>query len=178
MSSKATKKPQGGKKKAVVEEAEAEVKKAGAAVRKGAKRLEREVERKRSERQKEPRPKGRPPVALVSARHGIGVVSREGRGFSLGELSGAGLAPAVAPRWGLRVDIRRRSVVEENVDSLKAWAAHPSEEARLKGEAKKAEEKLVEAGEEVERGAVKVAKEAEGVVKKAGKEAKMAEMAV
>lgn len=44
---------------------------------------------------------------------------REGRGFSLPELKGAGLAERQARRLGLMVDRLRRTAHEENVEALR-----------------------------------------------------------
>ncbi|MQL56378.1 50S ribosomal protein L13e [Acidianus ambivalens] len=47
--------------------------------------------------------------------------TREGRGFSLGELKAVNLTPEKARKLGLRVDKRRKSVHQENVDALKKY---------------------------------------------------------
>lgn len=54
---------------------------------------------------------------------------RTGRGFSLGELTEAGLNVGEARHLGVPVDTRRRTTHQENVESLKAW----EEEARSEG---------------------------------------------
>ncbi len=69
------------------------------------------------------RPSGSPPAATVSSRHGTSFVQRAARGFSLRELSEGGLALIQAQRWGVPLDLRRRSVVEANVSSVKKWAS-------------------------------------------------------
>ncbi len=162
----------------VVNETEAGIKKAETAVKKDVKKLAKEAEGRRPKKTGHPGPAGRPPVALVSSRHGGEMVSREGRGFSFGEISGAGLAPAVASKWGLRVDTRRRSVIDGNVASIRGWAAHPSIAGRAKGEAEGVEGGMEKAGKEVEKEAEKVAVVAEKAVKKAGKEIKKTEKTV
>jgi len=53
---------------------------------------------------------------------------REGRGFSLGELKEAGIAPNEARRLGLPVDPRRRSTHPENVEMLREWLKKAEEE--------------------------------------------------
>ena len=69
------------------------------------------------------RPVGGAPEPMVTARHGEGEVTRVGRGFSMGELTGASLTPRLASSWGVRLDARRRSTLQSNVESLKGWAA-------------------------------------------------------
>jgi ribosomal protein L13E len=87
-----------------------------------------------------PKPSGHVPEAVVMTRHGRGMMSRPGRGFSLGELLGVGLAPKLAASWGIRVDARRRSVVEGNVGLLRKWSSHsaaPKAEVEQKRDEKK-----------------------------------------
>lgn len=72
-----------------------------------------------------PRPKGDAPRAMVSSRHEGTMIEREARGFSMGELSGAGFSIHEASRLGLSTDIRRRTVLEQNVESLRSWSAPP-----------------------------------------------------
>jgi len=47
--------------------------------------------------------------------------TRRGRGFSLGELEEAGLSVKKARAFGIYVDLRRKSVHEENVKILKKF---------------------------------------------------------
>ncbi|MFP3163966.1 MAG: 50S ribosomal protein L13e [Acidianus hospitalis] len=54
--------------------------------------------------------------------------TREGRGFSLGELKAANLTPEKARKLGLRVDKRRKSVHQENVDALKKYLDESNKE--------------------------------------------------
>ena len=124
------------------------------------------------------RPAGKVPEAAVIARHGQGEVTRRGRGFSMGELSGAAMSPHLASGWGVRLDVRRRSVLQGNVDALKAWGAHAGVEKRVEGEVKKLEEDVVKAAREVKKQAVKVEKEAAKVEKEVEAEAVKAEKAV
>jgi ribosomal protein L13E len=128
------------------------------------------------------RPAAKAPKAVVSARHGTGMVTRAGRGFSLGELSGAGLAPRLASMWGARIDYRRRSVLEPNVASLRSWGGHLVPAKKHEGRAKKVEEELAKVGkeveEEVEKGVAEVEKEAVKVEKEIKKETVKAEKAV
>ncbi len=99
---------------------------------------------------------------MVQARHGTGFVTRPGKGFSHGELSGAGLSYGLASRWGLPVDVRRRSVLGGNTSSLRRWGAHSGLEPRPESRTKRAEKEL----EKVEKGVKKEAVKAkEGVVK-------------
>lgn len=90
------------------------------------------------------RPSGRPPTASVQTRHDRGMVSRQARGFSLGELKGAGLSPRLAANWGLMVDPRRRSALEENTKALGKWNA-PKHVAAPKEPAPKVESTKVAA---------------------------------
>lgn len=124
------------------------------------------------------RPSGRVPEAMVSSRHGTEMVTRPGRGFSFGEISGAGLAPRLATNWGVRIDARRRSVLDGNVDSLKGWASHAATTKKVEGRVKKVEEELVKVEKEVEKEAVEVKKEVAKVEKTVKKEAAKAEKAV
>lgn len=111
------------------------------------------------------RPAGAVPKAQVVARHGLDTVTRLGRGFSLGELEGAGLPEGLAREWEVRVDYRRRSVLDENVSALKVWSSHrPAVKER--GEVQKVEAELEKVAEEIEEGA----KEAAEIVVKAGRE--------
>ncbi len=72
------------------------------------------------------RPRGSEPKAMVSSRRKLVMVERQGRGFSMGELEGADFPIVLARRWKLHVDLRRRSVLEWNVTSLKKWFAPPA----------------------------------------------------
>lgn len=58
-------------------------------------------------------------LPVVFSRHDGNMVKREGRGFSILELKEAKLDIQKARKLGLRVDIRRRSIIGENVNSLK-----------------------------------------------------------
>jgi len=71
------------------------------------------------------KPKGEAPRAMVSSRHEGEMIEREARGFSMGELGGAGFTLGAAGRLGLSTDIRRRTVLEKNVESLKSWFSPP-----------------------------------------------------
>jgi len=124
------------------------------------------------------KPTGKAPEAMISSRHGTGVVTRAGRGFSIGELAGAGLPRNLASKWGLRLDLRRRSVLESNVTSLRSWSSHPGAGRRTEGVAREVEEEIEKVGREVKKGAVKVEKEAEKVEREVKKEAGKAEKAV
>jgi ribosomal protein L13E len=88
---------------------------------------------------KETRPTGRVPAAMVSARHEGGMVNRGAKGFSLGEMSRAGLPPRLAAKWGVPSDIRRRSVLDENVRSLGKWYTPPVKKAPKPAPAKEPE---------------------------------------
>ncbi len=123
------------------------------------------------------RPTGKVPVAVVSARHGGDVKSRPGRGFSIGELRGAGLARGLVTRWGAVVDLRRRSILENNVASLKSWGAHaaPAPESRtgkLKEEIGKVERTVRKEATQLEKEVVEVEKEVKRDAGKAEKAVK------
>lgn len=164
------------KDEGAVKEVKEEVKKLEKATVKEAKKAEKAVEHRLGRPMVRPsRPTGRVPQAMVTARHGSGMITRSGRGFSLGELAGVGLAPGLAAEWGVRIDARRRSVLDGNVASLKTWHATAGTRERVEHEAKKAEQELAKVGKEVEKEAVAVEKE---VVKAAKKEVKRAEKAV
>jgi hypothetical protein len=49
------------------------------------------------------------------------MITRIGRGFSIGEVSEAEMPMLLARSWNLMMDVRRRSVLESNVASLKSW---------------------------------------------------------
>jgi len=78
----------------------------------------------------------------------------------MGELAGAGLAPNLASNWGVRLDPRRRSVIDSNVAALKSWSLHPGAAKRIEGRAKEVEEEVEKVGREVKKEAAKVKKEA------------------
>jgi ribosomal protein L13E len=169
------------KAKVVEQKAEGALKGAGKeagkavrAVRQEVRRAEEAARGTRAPRPAQPRPAGRVPEAMVMSRHGTGMISRHGRGFSLGELAGAGLSPGLAARWGVMVDSRRRSVLEGNVSSLRGWSTRAASGA-LRKEAGAAEAKVEEVAEEIEKGAEAVVRGAEKAVRK---EAKRAEGAV
>ena len=142
------------------------------------KKAELSVERKKLKpRAKRPRLSGRAPQAMVTARHGVGTLTRPGRGFSIGELSGGGLAPRLAAKWGVSVDFRRRSVLDGNVSSLKAWNTPTGMEAEADKDAHAAEREVSKAVKAVEHEVAAAKKEtvkAEKAVKKDVREAEAA----
>jgi len=71
----------------------------------------------------EPLKLGPPPMAVVATRHvdSDSLHERQARGFSFGELSSAGVPLNAAKNHDLSVDVRRRSVVDKNVQMLKGW---------------------------------------------------------
>ena len=166
------------KAKAVVKEAEKEVEAAARAVEHEAEKAERVVKRPRRAKAALARPTGRAPTPTVMSRHGTSMISREGRGFSRGELSGAGIAPGVATRWGVRLDPRRRSVIEGNVSALKGWHSRASVASGVKKEAEALEHKVEEVGKEVEEAAEVIEQEAKKAEKAVKKGARKAEKAV
>lgn len=124
------------------------------------------------------RPSGRVPTATVMSRHRTGMVTRAGKGFSLGELSQANIVPKAASMWGARLDGRRRSVLEANVTSLKNWGSHATKAVRAEGEVKKVEVELVKVKKEVKKVAAQVKKEVVKVEAKAKRETAKAEKKV
>jgi len=87
---------------------------------------------KKADRKTEPKQTGKPewirpaatmPLAMVSSRHEAEMVTREGRGFSPGETESAQIPGVLVRRWAIPIDVRRGSVLESNVESLKAWFA-------------------------------------------------------
>jgi len=123
------------------------------------------------------RPAGDAPGAMVTARHGQGEVTRPGRGFSLGELTGASLSTRVASDWGVRLDARRRSTIQSNVESLKGWASHAGT-TKKEGRVKELEEEVEKVEKVVKKGAVKAEKEVAKAEKEVKKEVSKAEKAV
>jgi ribosomal protein L13E len=170
-------KPREVKKEGAAEEVEKEVKKVEKAVVKEAKKVEKAVERKAKPKVQHQKPAGRVPLAMVTARHGTGTITRQGKGFSPGELAGGGLPLSLAAKWGVKVDERRRSTLEGNVAALKSWHTSGAKVA-VEREAKAVEEELKGAGEEAEREVVAAAGEVAKAEKAVKKEAKRAEKAV
>lgn len=68
-------------------------------------------------------------VRMVRPTVRRGRKTREGRGFSLGELSELGLSVGEARHLGVPVDLCRSTSYDENVDRLSAWI----EEAEREG---------------------------------------------
>jgi ribosomal protein L13E len=124
-------------------------------------------------------PTGKIPVAMVVARHGAGTLTRQGKGFSLHELSEAGVEPRLAAKWGVWVDHRRRSTLVENVTSLSGWhsrrGAAPkavAEVTRVEEEAEKVEKRVENLAEVAKKEVVKVEKSVRKKAKKQGKAVK------
>lgn len=57
---------------------------------------------------------------------------RQGKGFSREEIRKANSSPAEALRLGVRVDSKRKTAHEENVETLKAYFADKKAAAKLK----------------------------------------------
>ncbi|MGD0478016.1 MAG: hypothetical protein ABSB29_07615 [Nitrososphaerales archaeon] len=76
-----------------------------------------EEESKRVVKEKASKPTSAPPSAVVEARHGGRMMQRQARGYSLGEVTQAGLNFGPGTRGGPLVDGRRRSGLEGNVPS-------------------------------------------------------------
>jgi ribosomal protein L13E len=83
--------------------------------------------------------RGPAPVPVVLVRHERGMQERRARGYSLSELGSAGITFIAARKVRLPVDIRRRSVLDGNVSSLKGW--YLPEPKKPKPEAAEAEAK-------------------------------------
>jgi ribosomal protein L13E len=64
---------------------------------------------------------GPPPSAIIVARRVDSLRERAARGFSFGELSSAGVPVNSAKREGVSLDIRRRTVLDGNVEALRGW---------------------------------------------------------
>jgi ribosomal protein L13E len=124
------------------------------------------------------RPVGKTPEAMVISRHGTGLVTRSGRGYSMGELLGAKLSPQLASKWGLRIDVRRRSVIPGNMDSLRAWGSHPGPTMKIEGRTREVEEEIEKVGRMVKKEAVRVEKEVVRVEKEVKEKAVKTERAV
>jgi len=60
--------------------------------------------------------------AIVAKQNGK---TKAGQGFSQKELKEAGINKQDAQRMQIRIDIRRRSCHQENVDTIKAHKAEP-----------------------------------------------------
>jgi large subunit ribosomal protein L13e len=58
---------------------------------------------------------------LLSSGGLLGSEWRSGRGYSMGEVKALGLSPAEARLLGIRVDLRRRTTWEVNVQRLREW---------------------------------------------------------
>jgi len=126
------------------------------------------------------RPPGPIPAAYVESRRGNSMITRGSRGFSFREVEGSGIAMLNARRWGLPMDLRRRSSLESNVDALKKWYAkakhvhQPTEGKRIEMELEKVgadvEKEIKKGATKAKKEAVKVAKEAKKVEKKVEEE--------
>lgn len=77
----------------------------------------------------EPVALGPMPEATVASRHIDSMHERPARGFSFGELASAGVPLNAARREGLSLDVRRRSIVDGNVEALKGWFKSPGKSA-------------------------------------------------
>jgi large subunit ribosomal protein L13e len=124
-----------------------------------------EPEPKLIAKEKAPKPTGAPPTAIVEVRHGGSKMRRQAKGYSLGEVAQANLSVGQARGWGVLVDGKRRSVLEENVEALKKWTPRtrkPAEE-RVEGEVRKIERAVEKEVRRVEKEAKKVEEEAKKV---------------
>jgi ribosomal protein L13E len=122
-------------------------------------------------------PTGKAPQARVTSRHGLETLERAARGFSIGELSEAGMLVRNARAWGASVDQRRRTVLHSNVEAIQAWSSHArkraaalAEPGRVEQGVAKAERALKKEAAEVEKEVVKVEKKAKKAAAKVEKE--------
>ena len=117
---------------------------------------------KRVARERVIRPTASPPSPTVEVRHAGQMVTREAKGFSMAEIAQAGMGVGLAREWGLRIDGRRRTVLDPNVSALKKWSsqARKTTEEKVEGEVRKIER-------EVEKEARKAGKEIKKVEKEA-----------
>jgi len=120
--------------------------------------------------QKIARPPGLVPLATIQSRHDSTLVTRTGRGFSMRELAASGIPRNMAGRWGLQVDVRRRSSLEANVGALRTWAAASAQKAAKVGEVKKMEAEVAKVEKEVVHKVEKEAAKAKKGAKKVEKE--------
>lgn len=81
------------------------------------------------------------PPPKVLSRHEGEMHRRDARGFSFGELEAAGVGLVFARDHGVMVDVRRRSVLDENVTALKGWYVPPSKKPKAEAEEAAEEEK-------------------------------------
>jgi hypothetical protein len=105
---------------------------------------------------------------MVMARHDGGMVMRNSKGFSYGEVESAGVAPLSAKKWGLPLDLRRRSILGHNVEALKKWYAQAKHAGKV-GELKKLEEEFEKVEKKVKKGVAKAKKETAKVEREAKK---------
>ena len=105
------------------------------------------------------------------------MVRRESRGFSYGEIQSAGIPLDTAKRWELSTDSRRRSVLHDNVQTLKGWYSK-AKQVKRPGEVKKLGKELEKLGEEAEKEVRKGAAKAKKEVARVEKEAKEVEKKV
>lgn len=170
----------GGRAKAASKKVEGAAKSAGKEAAKVEKAIKKEVKAVRTKQAKHvvPRPTGRAPVAMVTTRHGTDMVERPGKGFSHGEIAGAGIDGRLAARWGVSLDQRRRSVLDGNVSSLKQWNARPSAGAAAKRDLREVEEKVEEVAKEIEEDVEIIEQEVKRAGSAAKKDVKRAEGAV
>ena len=83
---------------------------------------------------------GEHPLPTVESRHKFSMESRQGRGFSFGEIQSAGIPRVDVAKHRIPLDIRRRTTLDQNVQSLRNWfgqAARPSAEHAAKPAAKR-----------------------------------------
>jgi ribosomal protein L13E len=121
------------------------------------------------------RPAAKPPTPRVVSRHGTGMIERNAKGFSAGELGSASVPTGLARRWGVMVDPRRRSVLQMNVEALWGWEGHLKPRSRARKEAGRLEEDVEKVEKAVRKEVAEVKKEAVKVERKVKKEAAKAE---
>lgn len=81
------------------------------------------------------------PIAHVFRFKKSRQVKAKGKGFSIMELNKAGVSIEIARKYGLRIDSRRKTVHQENIEKLKKWISKFIKKKEETQKSKKAREK-------------------------------------